>query len=468
MNIAVPPAPQLVRKEQTALDAIAEIRAGHASPLDYLDRSIARIEAVDAQINALPVRCFERARQQVRTTMDEVAGGALWPPLHGLALAVKDNANVVGVPTSSGSAVVARDDIDLSDPAIALIERNGGAIVGKSNLSELGGANTVNSLFGATRNPYDTRLTVGGSSGGSAAALASGQVFFAHGNDVGGSLRTPAAFCGVAGLRPTPGLVARKLLADPFDHVFVEGPMARTVADLALMFESMVGASSTDPMARAAHGASYLAAAQAPHRPSRLAASPDLGCLPVASDIRAAFARLVEAISRDGVTVDEVTPNIAALVPKIRDLRGASYATSWGRLWPARKAEFTPEVQGDIAHGLALTGDQLAAANAVRIESFHRLRDFFARNEILICPVAPVMPFPVEDGWPRDIDGVPCTTYTDWIAITYVWSLLGCPSIAVPAGSHNDLPFGVQIVGPPHSEHRLLQAAAWLEALQLR
>ncbi len=466
MNVAVSIDPQLVRNEPTARDAIAEIRAGHASPLDYLDQSIARIDAVDGQINALPVRCLERAREQVRTIMDDVARGGSWPMLHGLSLAVKDNANVGGVPTSGGSAIIARSDVDASDPAIALLERNGGAIVGKSNLSELGGANTVNAVLGATRNPHDLRLTVGGSSGGSAAALASGQVFFAHGNDVGGSLRTPASFCGVAGLRPTPGLVARKLPADPADMVFVEGPMARNVGDLALMFDAMVGYAASDPLSRhSSPGETYLAAAQQAQQPRRIAVSANLGCLSVSPSIRNAFAGLVEKVAHDGAPVDEAAPAIGALPARINDLRGANYATTWGKLWPDRKDEFTHEVQGDIARGLALSGADLAAANAIRIDCFQRTRSFFQTHDVLICPATQVMPFPIGDGWPREIDGKSMQTYTDWIAITYVWSLLACPAIVVPVGTHEGLPFGVQIVGPPHSEHRLLQTAAWLEQL---
>ncbi len=157
------------------------------------------------------------------------------------------------------------------------------------------------------------------------------------------------------------------------------------------------------------------------------------------------------------------TPDLSGLQTVISDLRGASYAAAWGKFWPGRSEDFTEDVQGDIAHGIALTGAQLAAATSLRAEYFRRATAFFERFDVLLCPATQVMPFPLEDGWPKAIDDTSCRTYTDWIAITYAWSLIGCPAIVVPVGQRDGVPFALQIVGRPHSERRLLEVAAWVE-----
>lgn len=448
----------------SARDAIAEIRAGHMSPLDAVEASIARIEATDGIVNAIPVRCFERARASARQAMEAHARGEDWPLLAGLPMAVKDNADVGGVPTSGGSAITAGRVPDRSDPAIALLERNGAIPIGKSNLSELGGANTTNTLFGATRNPFDPRLTAGGSSGGSAAALALGQVPLAHGNDVGGSLRTPAAFCGVAGLRPTPGLVPRKPMSDPFDTVFVEGPMARDVGDVALMLDAMTGFHAPDLMSRRTEGG-FASAAARPAAPARLAVSSDLGILPLDADVRADFTRIASALFREIPHAEDAAPELAGAPDIIRTLRGIGYLATWGAWWPQDRALFTADVAGDIERGAGLTSRGLARAFAGRAALYRTMLAFFERFDVLVCPVAPVKPFPVEVPWPRSIGGSACESYIDWIMITYVWSILGCPALCVTLGRDAaGLPVAVQLVGPPHSEKRLLSAGAWMEA----
>jgi len=444
----------------SAVDAIAEIREGHLSPLDVVDTAIARIETTDAAINAIPVRCFEAARAEARRMMEKKAGGEDWPLLCGLPIAVKDNTDVAGVPTSGGSALTAGRVPDISNPAIDRLQRNGAIVIGKSNLSELGGANTTNALFGATRNPLFPALTSGGSSGGSAAALAAHQIYLGHGNDVGGSLRTPAAFCGVVGLRPTPGLVPRKPLSDPFDTVFVEGPMARTIPDLALMLDAMTGFHAADLLSRERH-ASFQNAAARPSWASRIAVSEDIGLLPVDQDIRAGFRSVIDRLQRAGCAISEAAPNLAGLPRVIHALRGLAYLATWGRLWPQSRERFTPEVAGDIAFGESLSARDIASAMEQRAAIHRRMQRFFTDFDVLVCPTTQVAPFPVEIMWPTEIDGVPSQSYIDWIMITYVWSILGCPALAVPAGRDQDGKLvSLQIVGPPQSEERLIAFAA--------
>ncbi|WP_117190304.1 amidase [Rhizobium terrae] len=455
------PAPGIL--ELSAVEAIAEIREGHLSPLDVIDASIVHIEATDGAINAIPVRCFEAARIAASRLMEKRVTGGDWPLLCGLPLAVKDNSDVAGVPTSGGSALTAGRIPDISDPAIDRLQRAGAIVIGKSNLSELGGANTTNALFGATRNPFFPALTSGGSSGGSAAALAAHQVYLGHGNDVGGSLRTPAAFCGVAGLRPTPGLVPRKPLSDPFDTIFVEGPMARTIPDLALMLDAMSGFHSTDLLSRSRNTSFHDAASQ-PHWAVRVAVSEDLGMLPVAGDIRSGFRGAIDGLQRAGCAISEAAPDLSGIPDVIRALRGLAYLATWGKHWPALRDRFTPEVGGDIAYGENLSVSDIAQAIEHRATLYRRMMGFFKNVDVLICPTTQVRPFPVEIPWPADIDGQACESYIDWIMITYVWSVLGCPALAVPAGRDpNGMPVSLQVVGPPHSEERLLSVAARIE-----
>ncbi|MEH2522549.1 MULTISPECIES: amidase [unclassified Bradyrhizobium] len=464
MNDLSIPAPSVGILDLSAVEAIAEIRKGHLSPLDVVDAAIDRIEATDAAINAIPVRCFDAARSAARRLMDKAAGGEGWPLLCGLPLAVKDNADVAGVPTSGGSLLTAGRVPDVSDPTIDRLQRNGAIVIGKSNLSELGGANTTNALFGATRNPFFPELTSGGSSGGSAAALAAHQVYLGHGNDVGGSLRTPAAFCGVAGLRPTPGLVARKPLADPFDTIFVEGPMARTIADLALMLDAMTGFHAADLISREKKHMSFQNAAARPNWAARVAVSEDLDLLPVAGDIRSGFGRAIDRLRRAGCAMTEAAPDLSGVPGVIRALRGLAYLATWGKHWPQSRARFTPEVAGDIGYGENLSAADIAGAMADRAALYRRAMSFFADFDILICPTTQVTPFPVDVRWPTEIDGRASETYIDWIMITYVWSILGCPALAVPAGRDRDgMPVSLQIVGSPHSEERLLSFAARIE-----
>jgi amidase len=456
-------APPSVIAALSAVDAIAEIRKGHLSPLDIVEAAIERIEATDTGINAIPVRRFESARDEARRLMEKKACGEDWPLLCGLPLAVKDNTDVAGVPTSGGSALTAGRVPDISNPAIDRLQRNGAIVIGKSNLSELGGANTTNALFGATRHPFFPALTSGGSSGGSAAALAAHQIHLGHGNDVGGSLRTPAAFCGAAGLRPTPGLVPRKPLSDPFDTVFVEGPMARTIPDLALMLDAMTGFHAADLLSRE-QPASFQNAAARPSWAGRIAVSEDLSLLPVDQDIRSGFRGAIGRLARAGCVMNEAAPDLAGLPRVIRALRGLAYLASWGRLWPQAREHFTAEVAGDIAFGESLSARDIASAIEQRAAIYRRMQGFFTEFDILICPTTQVAPFPVEIMWPAEIDGVPSESYIDWIMITYAWSILGCPALAVPAGRDRaGMPLSLQIVGPPHSEERLIAFAAGVE-----
>lgn len=427
---------------------------------DLVDASITRIEAVDGAVNAVPIRCFERARKQAR---DPALASS---KLGGIPFVIKDNAAVGDVRWTGGTPIFADRIASESDRTIALIERNGGIPLGKANLSELGGANTTNAVLGTTRNPWNTALTCGGSSGGSAVALATGQVWLAHGNDVGGSLRIPASFCGVTGLRPTPGRVPRRSILNPFDTIFVDGPMARDVADLAFFFDAMVGFDPADPMSSPSPDAPFLPAALDPARPLRAAWSPDLGILPVDDDVRSLGETAMAALRADGASIETASPDFTGALEALLTLRGLHYVTSWALFLDKHRHQFTPEVMGDIEHGLRQTPSSIGAAERYRADMYRRVIAFLQDYEVLITPATPILPFPVETRWPKEIAGRQQQTYIDWIAITAITSLLACPILALPVGFSKDgLPYGIQLIGRPRSEARLFQIAAWMERL---
>lgn len=336
--------------------------------------------------------------------------------------------------------------------------------LGKSNLSELGGAQTTNSVHGATRNPYDTSLTCGGSSGGAAVALATGEAWLAHGNDYGGSLRIPAAFCNVTGLRPTPGRVPRKRLADPFDTIMVEGPMARDVADLALFFDAMVGYEPGDLLTSPSSEPPFLDAALQPTKPARVALSTDLGLLPVAAPIRAALEGFAGHLCKAGVSVHRGSPSVEGAMDAFRALRGEAFFAAWEPIFEENYDKFPRPVLADLLRGRDQPGRAIVAANRYRSEFYRRAVDFLDEHDFLICPATQALPFPVETLYLTEVEGRPMQDYLDWIAITAIWSISSLPAIAIPIGfSPEGLPIGIQILSHGKREADLFRLAAWIE-----
>src|SRR5690349_13395464 len=331
----------------TALEAVALLRSGRVSSRELVEAALRRIEQVDPQLNALPTVCAERAFGHAdRADRDT--------PLAGLPIAVKDLNDVAGVRTTYGSPIYADHVPDRSDFMVERLEQRGAVVLAKSNTPEFGaGGNTFNEVFGETRNPWDTSRTCGGSSGGSAAALASGQVWLATGSDLGGSVRTPAGFCGVVGVRPSPGRVARSPGELPFDTLSVEGPMARTVGDAALMLDAMAGRDERDPLSLEAPAEPFLASAEAPSLPPRIAWSTDLGITPVDPDVRAVCASAIERLTAAGARIDEAHPDLSPAPEAFHVLRGAGFVAGLGPLLDEHPELLKPDVVWNIEAGLA-------------------------------------------------------------------------------------------------------------------
>jgi len=452
----------------TAQAAVRLLRQGRVSPLELIEAALARIAATDSALNALPTLCADRARDRARRLMESasaVAPGPGW--LGGLPLAVKDLNDVAGVRTTYGSPIYADNVPARSDILVERLEANGGVVLAKSNTPEFGaGANTFNAVFGETLNPWNPRLTVGGSSGGSAAALAAGQVWLATGSDLGGSLRTPASFCSVVGLRPSPGRVPHGPEGRPFDTLSVDGPMGRTVGDVALMLDAMVARHPEDPISLELPQEPFQIAAAERRAPRRVAFSADLGIGPVDAEVRDLCAAAARRFGEAGAAVEEACPDFSGAVECFGVLRAVGFVAGHREHYEAHRDKLKPDVIWNIERGMALTADDVARAELARGALYHRVVDFFRSYDLLLCPAACVPPFDVKTRWLKELNGVAFDNYVEWIRMTYAITLTSCPALSLPCGFTRDgRPVGLQMVGRPRGEAELLGFAAALEEI---
>ncbi len=452
---------------QTARSVVGRLRRGDVSPLELIDAAVARIEATDERLNALPTLCVERARAHARKLMSGQTAPNNDPGwLGGLPLAIKDLNEVEGVRTTYGSPIFADHVPTRSDITVETLERHGGIVLAKSNAPEFGhGATTFNEVFGHTRNPWNTSMTCGGSSGGSAVAVASGQTWLATGSDLGCSLRTPAAFCSVVGLRPSPGRVARAPTRLPFDTLWVQGPMARNVGDVALMLDAMAGEHRSDPISRAAPKTPFLSAIQHPRPPKRVAYSPDLGgIVPVAGEISGVCAAAAARFADLGATVEEACPDLSDAREIFHVLRANQFVGDLAAIIEQHRDVTRKEVVWNLDQGLRLTAEQLGRAERARGALYARAADFFEHYDLLVCPATIVAPFDVNVRHIEQVEGNRFENYFEWYTIAYALTLTSLPVLSMPCGFTEDgLPVGLQVVGPPRGEHALLGAASLFE-----
>jgi amidase len=446
-----------------AVTVVELLRRRRIAPKEVLDSCEERVNAVNPRVNALPTLCFERARERL-------GGVSAWHelPLGGLPIPIKDSYPVAGVRTTFGSRVFEHHVPDRSDFLVEAIEASGGVVFAKSNTPEFeAGANTVNEVFGRTLNPWDTRLSPAGSSGGAAVAVATGMAAIAQGSDFACSLRYPAAFCGVVGLRPSTGLVPQGPGGVPGQTLSVIGPLARNVADAGLGLASMVRFDARDPLSRPLPATDFAAAARRPEPPARLAFCADLGLLDIDPEIREIVTGAVARLARAGIDVRQASPDLSAADRAFRTLRAHQFAAARGELLdgPAR-ALLKPEVVWNIEQGLKLTSADISAAVREQALSRTNLLAFLDEHEFLASATAPVAPYPVEERYVSRIAGHELATYLDWLILGYAITVTGCPAISIPCGfTRSGLPVGFQLVGRPYSEARLLSVAACCEEL---
>jgi amidase len=447
----------------TANEIVSLLRSGEITPLDCLDALEKRIGEVDKAVNALPTLCFDRARDHARVLMKKPVSEH--GRLAGLPIPIKDLNDVKGVRSTQGSPIFANHIATASDILVENLEDEGGIVYAMSNTPEFGaGANTFNQVFGRTLNPWNLKRSAAGSSGGAAVALATGMAWVAHGSDLGGSLRNPASFCGVVGMRPSPGRVAASVHAKIDGTLGAEGPMARNVEDLALLFDAMVGANPADPLSLPREDISYLAAARSREKPKRVAFSRDLGITTVDPEVADIVERAAFKLADAGVIVEEAHPDLKEAHECFQVLRALSYATGLKSLYENHRDKLKPDVVWNIEKGLVLSVAEIARAETQRAVMFKRIREFFKHYDLILCPTTIVAPFPIEQRYVTECNGHAFSTYIDWLAIVYAFTNVASPAISIPAGfTREKLPVGIQIAAPCRGEARLLAAAKLLE-----
>ena len=451
----------------SAVEAVRLLKRREVSPRELIEVAARRIERTHPKINALVTLCYERAREHAARL--EKLDRSNVPPsfLHGLPIAVKDGTDVAGVRCTSGSRIYADRIAPASDVVVQRLEANGAIVIGKSNLPEFAaGGNTFNDVFGATLNPWDVRTTSSGSSGGSAAALAAGQVWLATGGDFGGSIRTPSSYCSTTGLRPSPGMVPRTS-KQPFNPLSVEGPMARDVADTALMFDAEAGWHPLDPLSQVGPHPSFSQAAASPRKPLRVAVSADLGVArAVDREVRGVCKAVADKLARDGVAVEDAYPELADAEKTFLTLRGAVFIARHADLIKKYRPLYKPEIIENTEFGLRLTPTEIVEAEVAQGEIIRRVAKWFENYDLLICPAVSCPPFDVNMRYPETVDGVKLEGYMSWLILTCAITVTACPVVSLPGGfTAAGLPVGLQLVGPPRSEAALFSAAAYIEAL---
>ncbi len=451
--------------KQTATALVAGLNKGDITPHDLLDALEARIAEVDGKVNALPTLCFDRARAHAGELMKKPLGQR--GLLAGMPVPIKDLSDVAGVRSTQGSLIFKDTVPEVSDILVTHLEAEGGIVYAKSNTPEFGaGANTFNEVFGATLNPWNTSRSAAGSSGGAGVALATGMAWVAHGSDMGGSLRNPASFNSICGMRPSSGRVATSRGGKVDGNLGQEGPMARNVEDLALLFDAMCGEEPGDPVSKPRPQTSYLDQCRSGWKPKKVALSRNLGITPVDPEV----ARIVEAAARRfeeaGVIVEEAHPDLSEAHECFQTLRALSFATGMKPLLETHRDKLKPEVIWNIEKGLALTADQIVRADHQRAAMFHRTLEFFDTYDLLLCPATIVSPYPVEQRYVAECDGHTFDTYIDWLAIVYAITNVCAPALSIPAGfTGEDLPVGIQIVGRPNCDGEVLAGGRLLEEI---
>ncbi|MBZ7924817.1 amidase [Ensifer adhaerens] len=464
------PRTQFTGPELCALEAhqvVKLLHLGEVSPSEVLDAAFSRIDAVEPSVNAIVTRCEERARSSVSSlAVKGVKNVSLPGWLGGLPIGIKDLTPVAGVRTTFGNKGLASFVPEQSSALVERLENNGGIVVGKTNTPEFGaGGNTFNEVFGMTRNPWDTRKNAGGSSGGAAVSLATGEVWLSQGGDLAGSLRTPAAYCGVVGLRPSIGRVAESDEKFAFNTEIVPGPMARSVTDCALFLDAMSGFEPRSPLSLEAPRTPFMQAVYRASEKVRIAYSPNLnGFAHVTPEVDAVLRHALGLVEKAGAAVDEACPQLPDLEPTYVTLRAMVWAAGPGRAPAEVQKHFKQTVVENIEVGRKLKIDDVYDAQIRRTVLFHNMQQFLQSYDVLACPTVGMQPGPVEEEYPTAINGTPLTDYIQWLRFAFLATTTGLPAISIPIGfSEGGMPVGMQLIGRPRGEARLLQVARAIE-----
>lgn len=450
----------------TAIQLAAAIRSGILSAREATEAVLRRIGDLDEHLHAFitvdaagALRAADRCDQIRRENSDAL------PALHGVPIAIKDVTATTGLRTTSGSSIYKQHVPERDELSVSRLRAAGAVIVGKTNTPEFAfGAVCTNKLRGPTANPWNLALTSGGSSGGSAVAVTAGMVPLAQGTDFGGSVRTPASFCGCIGFRPTPGSIPEPRRPLGFDTLATQGVLARTVADASLMIGAMAGPHHLDPTSQRSVWPGADTAGL------RVAASATLGgAFRIDPEVRHAFEESVQKAEGVIGPIHSAHPDCAGASEAFQTLRAAASWFKFGGLVERHEDALTPSFVWNVRRGRTISAEDLLRAEAVRSRVWRSFREFFESFDVLILPAASVLPFPNDQGEVTRVDGEECETIIDYLACTYIVSLVGFPALALPAIWTDDgEPFGIQLVARPHAEATLIKAGMMLEAAGFR
>jgi len=458
--------------EQTVFMSATEmsrhIRSKKISCKEIMQAHLRQIKKINPQVNAIVTQLDEEELLAAAEEADrQIAQGKEIGILHGLPVAHKDLVPTKGIRTTFGSLIY-KDHVPDHDALIVERLKQAGALtIGKTNTPEFGaGCQTFNRVFGKTLNPYDFTKTCGGSSGGAAAALACGMVPIADGSDMGGSLRNPANFCNVVGFRPSPGRVPQWPNVIAWFPIAVQGPMARTVEDVALMLSAIAGPDKRSPISICEPGTIFSESLERNFKGMKVAWSRQLGDLPVSKEVTGVLESQRHVFEEIGCIVDDVEPDFSGADEAFSVWRSWRFATRYHDLLNNHRALLKDTVIWDTEKGLQLTGRDIGKAEIKRTNLFHRLRTFMDEYRFIVCPVNQVPPFDIQKEWVEKIDDVKMDTYFEWMKSCYYISATGLPSISVPCGfTDNGLPVGIQIVGRHNDDLGVLQLAYSFEKL---
>jgi amidase len=457
----------------TAVQARALIGRKGLAPSELLASCIARIEAVDHAVNAMVARDFERAQAAARRADEQVARGEDLPALFGLPIGIKDLEDTAGLRTTYGSPLFAEHVPGQDERIVAAVRQAGAIVIGKTNTPEFGaGANTRNAVYGVTGNPFDPQRSCAGSSGGSAVALATGMAPLCTGSDTGGSLRNPAAFCGIVGFRPTPGLVPSDKRGIGWSNLPVLGPMARSVSDAALLLGVIAADDASDPLATTVFGrtvrrsADYYPPSEIDVARLRVAFTPDFGFAPTERAISETFAEKTDLFRHVFAHAEDTTPDCTGTDEAFEVLRALSFLSAHLDKVHATPGQVGPNVRANVEEGLRYSAADVARAQTTQTAIYRRWQRFFRDHDVILTPAITTSPRPWRELYPAEIDGKPTRTYIHWLALSYAVTLPGHPALCLPVGlDRYGMPFGLQIVGPRGGDALVLSVAAALEAL---
>ena len=453
-----------------AIELRRMIAAKEISPVELLASCIERIEQVNGHVNAVVATCFEEAEAEAKAAEAAVIRGEDLGPLHGLPIGIKDLVLTKGLRTTFGSPQYQDFVPEADERQVAAIRTSGGIVVGKTNTPEFGaGANTVNPVYGATGNPFDPEKTCAGSSGGSAVALATGMVPLATGSDMGGSLRNPAAYCGIVGMRPSPGVISEEKRLLGWSSLGVQGPMARNVDDMALLYQAMAAEDHQDPLAYPLDQGSLWPLDDVDLGDLRVAISEDLGFAPVDNDIRATFQTAITKLKPSFASTEQVNPPLEGADEAFEVNRALSFVAAHKQVYDENPDLLGPNIVANVEQGLLMSLADVARAMASHTAIYRRFGAFMKDYDVLICPAMSVPPFPHGQLYPAEINGEGLRTYFHWLALAYGLTLTCHPVVCLPAGlDHTGMPFGIQVCGKRGGDARVLAIARALEHNMIR